>query len=168
MLNSFSLRVRDASGVIFAILITHEPMDQAERKNCRGKTDNRERFRLADIQDDELPHQSQECNEHDRAHLNNALLPLKDAKDGVIELERDQHSKNHAEQTLKDRLFGRINQAGNQQYDDPDRQVKKGGRDHDTNERREAKRNNLLEAFGVHGLLGSNEMIKPGANVPGV
>ena len=56
-------------GGILPVLITHEPMDQAERKNCRGKPDNRERFRLADIQDDELSHQSQECNEDDPAHL---------------------------------------------------------------------------------------------------
>ena len=85
-------------------------MDRTKRKDRGGEAEERQRLGLRCIEDDELPNEREERDQHHGAHLHDALPALEHAQDRVVELERDQHGQDHAENRLENGLVGGVDQ----------------------------------------------------------
>src|SRR5215204_1066327 len=103
---------------ILAVLIAHEPVDRAEREDRGGEAEERQRLSFRCVEDDELPDEREERDQHHGAHLHDALPALEHAQDRVVELERDQHGQDHAENGLEDRLVGGVDQPEDDEQGD--------------------------------------------------
>src|SRR3984893_8003612 len=83
------------------VLLPHQPVDQPERQNSKGKREDRERFEAGEVDDDEFPRHGKQRYENHGLQLYNAFLAVQDAHYRVVEFQCDQHGHDHAEYGLE-------------------------------------------------------------------
>ena len=68
-----------------AVLVPHQPVDQAERQNSAREPEDRERLEANEVDDDKFPRHGKQSYENHSPQLHNTFLAVQDAHYRVIE-----------------------------------------------------------------------------------
>ena len=74
-------------------------------------SENMQRVGFGQVEDDDLPADREERNNHHGPNLHDAVRALRHDKKGLLEFERDYHREDHAEHSLEDRVVGGVEAA---------------------------------------------------------
>ena len=131
--------------LVTPVLIPHEPVDNAERQNGRSQGEQLVGRDGVDVDDDETPDDRQHGNDEHGSQPNDALLARQDHEQRMLELERDHHDDDHAEDALELHRIGRIERAGEDERGDGDREMPGPGRNDDRDQHGQNENDRMLE-----------------------